>query len=50
MDLQQRVYMDYAATTPVDPRVVDAMRPHFTENYGNPSSIHFFGQRAERAG
>ncbi len=49
MDLQQRVYMDYAATTPVDPRVVDAMRPHFTENYGNPSSIHFFGQRAEAA-
>ena len=46
---RRRVYLDHAATTPVDPRVVDAMLPYFTEEYGNPSSIHTFGQRAEFA-
>jgi cysteine desulfurase len=43
------VYLDYSATTPVDPRVVDAMLPYFNESFGNPSSIHRFGQRAEAA-
>ena len=43
------IYMDYAATTPVDPRVVEAMLPYFTEHFGNPSSVHSFGQRAEHA-
>ncbi|MGZ6316353.1 MAG: cysteine desulfurase family protein, partial [Anaerolineales bacterium] len=42
-------YLDYAATTPVDPRVSEAMQPYFAENFGNPSSIHRFGQRAEAA-
>lgn len=42
-----RVYLDYAATTPVDPRVLQEMLPYFTENFGNPSSSHYFGQRAE---
>lgn len=44
-----RVYLDYAATTPTDPRVVEAMRPYFTEIYGNPSSLHAFGQETKAA-
>jgi cysteine desulfurase len=43
------VYLDYAATTPVDPIVLDKMLPYFNETFGNPSSIHRFGQRAEAA-
>ena len=38
--------MDYAATTPVDPRVVEAMTPYWTQRFGNPSSSHAFGQEA----
>ena len=44
-----KVYLDYAATTPLDPRVVEAMLPYFSENFGNPSSIHRYGQQAESA-
>jgi cysteine desulfurase len=44
------VYLDCHATTPVDPRVVEAMLPYFTERFGNPSSRqHVFGQQAEEA-
>jgi len=43
------IYFDYAATTPVDPRVLDAMLPYFSEMFGNPSSVHRYGQRAEAA-
>ena len=43
------IYLDYAATTPVDSRVLDAMLPYFTESFGNPSSVHRYGQRAEAA-
>ncbi len=43
------IYLDYAATTPVDSRVFDAMLPYFTENFGNPSSTHRYGQKAEAA-
>lgn len=43
-----KVYLDNGATTMVDPKVVDAMFPFFTEKYGNPSSIHQAGQEAKR--
>ena len=43
------IYLDYAATTPVDPRVLRAMQPYFTENFGNPGSLHRFGQQAQAA-
>ncbi|HEY6072590.1 MAG TPA: aminotransferase class V-fold PLP-dependent enzyme, partial [Anaerolineales bacterium] len=43
------IYLDYAATTPVDVRVREAMHPYFSEAFGNPSSIHRAGQLAEAA-
>lgn len=43
------MYLDYAATTPVDARVRDAMLPFLGDLYGNPSSVHQAGQRARRA-
>lgn len=45
----RRVYLDHSATTPVDPRVVEAMLPYLTERFGNPSSVHSFGQEARAA-
>ena len=44
-----RIYLDYAATTPVDQRVLEAMLPYFSETFGNPSSVHRYGQQAEAA-
>jgi cysteine desulfurase len=44
-----RVYMDYAATTPVDPRVFKAMKPYFSEKYGNSASLHKQGREAKEA-
>lgn len=46
---KRTVYMDHAATTPVDPRVVEAMLPYFTEGYGNASSVYRLGQEARKA-
>jgi len=45
----ERVYLDHNATTPLDPRVREAMLPHLGESFGNPSSLHWFGQRARAA-
>ena len=49
MNPAKNIYLDYAATTPVDPRVMEAMRPYFTDTFGNPSSVHRYGQVAEAA-
>lgn len=43
------MYLDHAATTPLDPAVFDAMQPYFTEQFGNPGSLHSFGQQASGA-
>ncbi|MDT8305370.1 MAG: cysteine desulfurase family protein [Anaerolineae bacterium] len=45
--MNELIYLDHGATTPVDPRVVAAMLPYWTEYYGNPSSVHRQGRRAE---
>ena len=47
--MRKSIYLDYAATTPVDPRVVKAMLPYFTEKFGNTMSLHSFGQEAKGA-
>ncbi|HOQ99290.1 MAG TPA: cysteine desulfurase family protein [Anaerolineae bacterium] len=46
---ERTIYMDHAATTPVDPRVVEAMLPYFSAQYGNPSSIYALGREAAGA-
>lgn len=43
------IYLDHASTTPLEPRVLEAMMPYLTEEYGNASSIHQSGQRSRRA-
>jgi len=47
--MEETIYLDYAATTPVDERVLQVMLPFFNYSFGNPSSIHQFGQKAENA-
>ena len=44
----ERIYLDHAATTPMDQRIVDKMMPYFTEIFGNPSSIHSYGREARK--
>jgi cysteine desulfurase len=43
------IYLDYNATTPLDPAVIEAMLPYLREHFGNPSSSHVFGQTAHQA-
>ncbi|MEK9157190.1 MAG: cysteine desulfurase family protein [Patescibacteria group bacterium] len=45
----KRIYLDYAAATPLDPRVREKMEPYFSEVFGNPSSVHQEGQQARAA-
>ncbi|PIS39748.1 MAG: cysteine desulfurase NifS [Candidatus Nealsonbacteria bacterium CG08_land_8_20_14_0_20_38_20] len=47
--MRKKIYLDYAATTPVDPRALKAMLPYFTEKFGNTMSLHSFGQEAKEA-
>lgn len=48
-DQAQPVYMDHAATTPIDPSVLEAMMPHLRDGFGNPSSVHRLGRAARGA-
>ncbi len=45
----RRIYLDHNATTPLDPRVLDAMLPCLRGDFGNPSSLHWFGQKSRAA-
>jgi cysteine desulfurase len=49
MGNMKNIYLDYNATTPIDPRVLEEMMPYLTEYYGNPSSIHSFGRKGKEA-
>ncbi len=48
MKTLRKVYMDHTAGMPVDPRVINVMKPYFEEFYGNPSSLHSFAQEARK--
>ncbi len=45
----KKIYLDYAATTPVDPKVLKIIQPYFSKKYGNPSSLHTWGEEGKKA-
>ena len=47
--MEKRIYLDNAATTPLDPKVLEAMMPFMTDFFGNPSSSHSFGRKTKTA-
>ena len=47
--MKKKIYLDYASTTPIDPRVYEAMIPYFQEKFGNTMSFHSFGREAQIA-
>ena len=47
--MKKQIYLDYAASTPIDKRVLEAMMPYMRRHYGNPSSTHSFGQKTRAA-
>ena len=47
--MSERIYFDHSATTPLDPRVVEAMLPFYHQAFGNPSSLHWAGRVAKEA-
>jgi cysteine desulfurase len=47
--MSKPIYLDYNATTPHDPEVIEAMRPYFEEEFGNPSSSHYYGSKPKQA-
>lgn len=49
MTPQRDVYLDYSATTPTDPRVIEKMLPYMSQDFGNTSSLHQYGRKAEDA-
>jgi cysteine desulfurase len=49
LEFMERIYLDYNATTPVKPEVLEEMIPYFSDEFGNPSSLHMHGQRARIA-
>ena len=49
MKSERRIYLDYNATTPLRPEVLEVMIPYLKDHFGNPSSLHHFGQEAKRA-
>ena len=47
--MEKRIYLDNAATTPLAPKVLEAMMPYMTDFFGNPSSSHSFGRKTKTA-
>jgi len=45
----KRIYLDHNATTPVNPEVLEAMKPYFSDEFGNASSLHGYGRAARIA-
>ena len=49
MNHASHIYLDHSASTPVDPLVVEAMMPYFSQVYGNSASTHYHGRAAQQA-